>query len=167
MRGMIHETNIQQQEKQKDTQLAHSLLELVPKLVSRLHADVPMDDANEATLHAVSELRATPGQLTLLRVLVEHERCMMQELAEHLTVSPSTVTAMVKRLLLQGYVERNRDDTDWRTVWVRPTEQGRQAVATYDHLRLEALQYRLAQLSEAERQSLIASLPALHHLIDV
>ncbi len=167
---MIHQTNFQHNDNEKDTRLALSVLELVPKLVSRLHADVPItNDTSEGenALRAVSELRATPGQLTLLRILVEHERCMMQELAEHLAVAPSTATAMVKRLLTQGYIERSRDDTDWRTVWVKPTEAGRQAVATYDHFRLEALQYRLAQLSEAERLSLIAALPALRHLIDV
>lgn len=164
---MLHETNLQQSEKYEDTQLALALLNLAPKLVNRLHADVPIDDADETALRAVSELRATPGQLTLLRILVEHKCCTMQKLAEHLAVAPSTATAMVKRLLTQGYIERGRDDTDWRTVWVKPTEQGRQAVATYDHFRLESLQYRLAQLNEAERQSLVAALPAIRHLIDV
>ena len=165
---MIHQTNFQHNENENDTRLALSVLELVPKLVSRLHADVPItNDSSENALRAVSELRATPGQLTLLRILVEHERCMMQELAEHLAVAPSTATAMVKRLLAQGYIERSRDDTDWRTVWVKPTDAGRQAVAAYDHFRLKSLQYRLAQLSEAERLSLIAALPALRHLIDV
>ncbi len=82
------------------------------------------------------ELRATPGQLTLLCVLVEHERCTMQELAEHLAVAPSTTTAMMKRLLAQGYVERSHDDVNWRTVWVKPTESGRQAVYVFHQARL-------------------------------
>src|SRR5947209_1650687 len=150
----------------QDTDVSLALLNIVPKLLRCIRADLP-PEADSGVWQDVSELRATPGQLSLLDVLVEHERCMMQELAEHLAVAPSTATAMVKRLLAQGYIERSRDDTDWRTVWVKPTEAGRQAVAAYDHFRLKSLQYRLAQLSEAERLSLIAALPALRHLIDV
>jgi len=114
----------------------------------------------------VVELRATPGQLSLLRVLVDHERCTMQELAEHLAVAPSTVTAMVKRLLAQGYVERSHDDVNWRTVWVKPTEPGRLAVHVFHQARLNSLRCRLNSLSEAERTSILAALPALWHLVE-
>ena len=108
----------------ENTGLAETILDLTPKLLSRLGADVPVDDdAPNAgpEWHDVIELRATPGQLSLLRILVEQERCTMQELAERLAVAPSTATAMVKRLLAQGYVERAHDEVNWRTVWVRPT----------------------------------------------
>jgi DNA-binding MarR family transcriptional regulator len=119
------------------------------------------------SLREVSELRATPGQLSLLRILIEHDRCTMQELAEHLAVAPSTVTAMVKRLLASGYVERARDDVDWRTVWVKPTVQGREVFALFNQLRVASLRRRLQLLSQSERDGLISALPALRHLIEV
>jgi DNA-binding MarR family transcriptional regulator len=150
--------------------LARALLDVVPKLSRRVHADVPFDSEPSDTgldLRDVSELRATPGQLLLLQILVERKRCTMQELAEHLGVAPSTVTAMVKRLLAQGYVERSRDDVDWRSVWVKPTERGCQVVRVYNHARCCSLQRRLDQLSEEEHNSLVAALPALRHLIEV
>ncbi len=102
----------------KRVDLAETLLDIAPKLLRRLRADLPLDASSEAgpEWRNVVELHATPGQLTLLGILVEHERCTMQELAEHLAVAPSTVTAMVKRLLAQGYVERSHDDVNWRTV---------------------------------------------------
>src|SRR5579864_6875151 len=153
----------------KHIDLATTLLDITPRLLRRLRADIPLDDTEmgaDSGLRNVAELRATPGQLTLLRILVEHERCTMQELAEHLAVAPSTVTAMVKRLLTQGYVERSHDDLNWRTVWVKPTEQGRLAVYVFQKARLNSLEHRLACLSEAERYSLLAALPALHHLIE-
>jgi DNA-binding MarR family transcriptional regulator len=155
---------------QRDTDLASALLDIVPKVLRRLRADVPLDsDASEMgpVLREVSELRATPGQLSLLRILVEHKRCTMQEIAEHLAVTPSTATAMVKRLLEKGYIERSRGDTDWRTVWIKATERGLQAVTVYDYVRLNSLRHRLERLSEQERQSLTAALPALRHLIEV
>lgn len=158
-----------QRSEQTNELLAAALLDSVPKMLRHLLADVPVDGKTtekHAEWRDVSELRATPGQLTLLRVLVEHERCMMQELAEHLAVTPPTVTAMVKRLFAQGYVERCRDEGDWRTVWVKPTERGRQVVEIFDRARLASLQRRLARLSAEERSNLMSALPALRHLAE-
>src|SRR6266446_6875355 len=155
---------------QHETDVAMALLEIVPEILRRIRTDLPLDADSPGAgpgWQDVSELRATPGQITLLRVLVEHERCMMQQLAEHLAVAPSTVTAMVKRLLAQGYVERSRDDSDWRTVWVKPTEAGRQAVHVFHQARLASLKFRLKQLSHDEQASIIAALPALHHLVEI
>lgn len=150
--------------------LASALLNVAPKVLRRINADVPLTDEDVEDipgLHDVSELRATPGQLSLLQILVERERCTMQELAEHLAVAPSTVTAMVKRLLAQGYVERHHDTTDWRTVWVRPTERGLLAVTVYDRARCASLQRRLARLTEDDCRAIAAALPALQRLMEV
>jgi len=151
----------------KRVDLAEVLLDITPKLLRRLHADLPLDASSEASpeWRNVVELRATPGQLTLLGILIEHERCTMLELAEHLAVAPSTATAMVKRLLVQGYVERSHDDVNWRTVWVNPTESGRLAVHVFHQARLNSLKQRLERLSKAEYASVLAALPALQHLV--
>lgn len=153
---------------QNKTDLASALLDIAPKLLRRLRADLPPEDSPEAGpgWREVAELRATPGQLELLHVLVEHERCTMLELAEHLAVAPSTATAMVKRLLAQGYIERSHDDINWRTVWVKPTEPGRFAVYVYHQARLNSLRRRLDRLSEAERATILAALPSLQHLVE-
>lgn len=153
---------------QKHVDLADALLDIAPKLLRRLTADIPLDASSEAGpgWRDVVALRATPGQLTLLRILVEHERCTMQALAEHLAVAPSTATAMIKRLLVQGYVERSHDQVNWRTVWVTTTESGRQAVNVFQQARLNSLRSRLDSLSEAERLSILAALPALQHLVE-
>jgi MarR family transcriptional regulator, organic hydroperoxide resistance regulator len=146
--------------------LAEVLLDITPKLLRSLHADLPLDASSGARpeWRNVVELRATPGQLTLLGILIEHERCTMLELAEHLAVAPSTATAMVKRLLIQGYVERSHDDVNWRTVWVKPTESGRLAVHVFHQARLNSLKQRLERLTKAEYASILAALPALQHL---
>lgn len=154
---------------QSDVDMAEALLDMVPRLLTRIGADLPLEDSPEAGpgWRDVIALRTTPGQLSVLGVLVEHKCCTMQQLAEHLAVAPSTATAMVKRLLVQGYVERSRDDVDWRTVWVRPTEAGRQAVHVFHQARLASLKFRLKQLSHDEQVSIIAALPALNHLVEI
>lgn len=150
--------------------IAVGLLDITTALLKRIAADTPMkeDGADDCPgWRDVTELRATPGQLSLLWILVEHGRCTMQELAEHLAVAPSTATAMVKRLLAQGYIERAHDDTDWRTVWVKATESGRRAVEIFRRVRAASLQRRLERLTDEERARIAAALPALHHLIEV
>ena len=151
----------------KKVDLAEALLDIAPKLLRRLRADIPLDEASEVDpeWRHVVELRATPGQLSLLQVLVEHKRCTMLEIAEYLAVAPSTATAMVKRLLAQGYIDRSHDNVNWRTVWVTPTELGRQAVTVFQQARLISLKSRLERLSEADRLSILAALPALQLLV--
>jgi MarR family transcriptional regulator, organic hydroperoxide resistance regulator len=148
--------------------IADDLLDLIPSLLQRLRADIPRDpDLEVPEWHDISELRATTGQVRLLRILVKHQRCAMQELAEQMDVAPPTVTAMIKRLLVQGFVERVRDEQDWRVVRVSSTERGRRAVLLYDQFRRANLQRRLAHLGADELAQLRAALPVLRHIIEV
>ena len=150
--------------------LASDLLEIIPELLRRLRADVPQEtDAEHSGTEwqDIVELGTTNGQFRLLRILMKHERCTMQKLATQLNVTPPTATAMIKRLLTQGYVERLRDEEDWRVVRVRATERGKRAVTLFDHIRRTSLQRRLALLSAEELASLQSALPVLRHLIEV
>jgi DNA-binding MarR family transcriptional regulator len=159
-----------------DHAIAEGVLAVARQLLRRVRADLPLAGEPEGTRPSlpagdgdgwrdVWRLRATPGQMALLRVLADHERCTMQVLAEHLGVAPSTATALVRRLAAQGYVARAHDEADWRVVWVWPTEAGRAAVALYDGAQVAALQRRLTRLSASERADLAVALPALRRLI--
>lgn len=150
--------------------IADDLLDLLPSLLRQIRADIPRGTSSEQEtpeLRDISELRATTGQIRLLRMLITHQRCTMQELADQLDVAPPTVTAMIKRLLTQGFVERLRDEQDWRVVRVLPTERGQRAVSLYDEYRRANLQRRLAHLNQEELAHLRAALPILRHIIEV
>jgi DNA-binding MarR family transcriptional regulator len=149
--------------------IANDLLDLIPRLLQQIRGDIPTTVDTEQEIpewHDIKELRATSGQLRLLRVLTKRQHSM-QELADLLGVAAPTVTAMVKRLLTQGFVERVRDEQDWRVVWISPTERGLRAVTLYDQFRRANLQRRLAQLNQEELALLRAALPVLHHLTEV
>jgi DNA-binding MarR family transcriptional regulator len=150
--------------------IVDELLDVIPSLLQRLRADIPRELDTEQEIpewRDISELRATTGQIRLLRILITRQRCAMQELADHMDVAAPTVTAMIKRLLTQGFVERVHDEKDWRVVWVSPTERGQRAVALYDQFRRANLQRRLAHLSEEELTHVRAALPVLRHIIEV
>ncbi|TMB82903.1 MAG: MarR family transcriptional regulator [Chloroflexi bacterium] len=153
-----------------EADIADDLLDLIPRLLREIRADIPREASAEQVipeLHDISELRATTGQIRLLRIVITHQRCTMQELAEQLDVAAPTVTAMVKRLLSQGFVERLRDEQDWRVVRVLPTERGQRALTLYDQFRRANLRRRLAQLSQEELALLRLALPVLHHIVEV
>ncbi|HYT34914.1 MAG TPA: MarR family transcriptional regulator [Ktedonobacteraceae bacterium] len=155
---------------QHELDIASELLDLIPSLLLRIRADIPRETGSEQPipeLRDISELRATTGQIRLLRILVTRQRCTMQELADQLDVAPPTVTAMIKRLITQEFVERLRDEQDWRVVWVLPTERGQRAVTLYDQFRRASLQRRLAHLNQEELACLRAALPILRHIIEV
>ena len=150
--------------------IADDLLNLLPSLLRQLRVDIPREADSEQVIpewRDISELRATTGQIRLLRILIANQRCTMQELADQLDVAAPTVTAMIKRLLSQGFVERFRDEQDWRVVWVLPTERGQRAVALYDQFRRANLQRRLAHINQEELAHLRAAIPVLRHIIEV
>src|SRR2546428_11144809 len=133
--------------------IADALLDLIPSLLRQIRADIPREADSEQGIpewHDISELRATTGQIRLMRILLTHQRCMMQELADQLDVAPPTVTAMIKRLLAQGFVERVRDEQDWRGVRVLPTERGQRAVSLYEEFCRANIQRLLVHLSREE-----------------
>ena len=153
-----------------ELEIADELLDLLPSLLRQIRADMPREAGfgqDTPEWRDISELRATTGQIRLLRILITQQHCTMQELADQLDVAAPTVTAMVKRLLTQGFVERVRDEQDWRVVWVSPTERGQRAVALYDQFRRANLQRRLAQLDSAELAHLRIALAVLRHIIEV
>ena len=150
-------------------ELTEGLLDVLPRLLKRLRADLPAtpEDPNaDPQWKRLVELRSTTGQVALLRILAKQERATMQDLAVQMAVTPATVTAMVKRLISQDYVTRQNDESDWRQVWIRPTFAGQQIIHFYNQRRCETLQRRLDRLSDTERDQIEAALPALRHLTD-
>jgi MarR family transcriptional regulator, organic hydroperoxide resistance regulator len=66
-----------------------------------------------------------PQYLTIIS-LWEEDRQTVKGLSENLFLEPSTLTPMLKRLEAMGYVRRERDREDERSVRVSLTEAGRQ-----------------------------------------
>ncbi|HXT35679.1 MAG TPA: MarR family transcriptional regulator [Chloroflexota bacterium] len=104
------------------------------------------------------------SQLAILRFLAQHGPSKMRDLAEGLAVTPATMTAPIKLMARTGLVERQHDDTDWRSVRVDITEAGRAAQGGADASRSQPVAAALATLSAEHRALLMVSLPALRAL---
>jgi DNA-binding MarR family transcriptional regulator len=74
----------------------------------------------------LDELGLTYTQYIAMLVLWEHGAASIKELGERLYLDSGTLTPLVKKLESQGFVERNRNTSDERSVTVTLTAQGRQ-----------------------------------------
>src|SRR5256885_15409990 len=70
----------------------------------------------------------TPQQWTILNVVAESGPMTLAALARKMIVSKQNMTGMVGRLRKAGYLERNDDPSDLRSVRVTLTRKGRTAI---------------------------------------
>ena len=90
-------------------------------LTSRLRDEAHRFLTNE--LHQQGLTGLTPTHGAILNALFKHERLPMGHLAELIGKDKSTVTALVKKLIDHGYVEKIADSDDLRVTMVRLTPQ--------------------------------------------
>ena len=72
----------------------------------------------------LDKLGITYPQYLVLHALWEEDNRTIGGIAERLSLEPSTITPLVKRLAATGLVERGRDPTDERHVRVALTNRG-------------------------------------------
>ena len=73
----------------------------------------------------LEQLGLTYLQYIAIIALWEENQQSVKALSEKLFLEPSTITPMLQRLEVMGYVRRTRDDEDERSVRVSLTEEGR------------------------------------------
>jgi DNA-binding MarR family transcriptional regulator len=94
------------------------------------------------------------GQEQVLEALHSFGALTMSELAALLRVRPPTASKMVTRLAVLGFVQRDPDRKDARTVRVRLTRKGRMAVTRLQGLWDEVERDLLSDLSSTEQRQL-------------
>ncbi|MGI6878772.1 MarR family winged helix-turn-helix transcriptional regulator [Microbacterium sp. gxy059] len=79
-------------------------------------------------------------------------------------VSQPAMTQLVDRMVAEGLAERTVSDADRRVVLVRITDAGRVALGERRERRAARLQEHLDALGDADRDALLAAIPALERL---
>ena len=70
----------------------------------------------------------TTAQASVLNVVAGFSSCKQKMVAQQLGLNESAITAMVTRLIRDGYLSRNRAQTDARTWLLSLTPKGRDAL---------------------------------------
>ena len=106
-------------------------------------------------------------RITTLDTLTATGPMRISDLADHEALSQPGMTTLVNKLEALGYAERIADPTDGRATLVRITRAGRKVLADRHAARSRALAAQLDRLDPADRQALVAALPAISRLIDL
>ncbi|MFF1674497.1 MarR family winged helix-turn-helix transcriptional regulator [Streptomyces sp. NPDC058256] len=102
------------------------------------------------------------GQNHLLAVLWEQDGTTPGEVAAALNVTTPTVVKMADRMTAAGLLTRRRDDRDNRLVRLWLTDAGRALQKPVEAERRLIEEKVTADLTEAERESLITALAKVH-----
>jgi len=99
-----------------------------------------------------------PSHGDILMALLKVEKLTMKELTEKIDKDKSTVTALVDKLIKQGYVEKTKDIEDNRVVFVSLTEKGRELKPMFDAISQELISIVYKDIPQSEREGLINTL---------
>jgi DNA-binding MarR family transcriptional regulator len=91
--------------------------------------------------------------------------CTMSELARYKGVGLPTISKSVDMLVRRGWAERWIDKSDRRQTLVRLTPSGKKMLASCRKALERFLDARLASLTEAERDSIDASLQLVRRVL--
>lgn len=105
-------------------------------------------------------------QASILDHLDPVESTVLSDLANHMGVTPSTMSLAVDRLERNGYVTRERDTADRRRVRIRLSEAGVRVRRANSVLDPALVAEMLAQLPAAERQEALRGLQILARAAD-
>jgi DNA-binding MarR family transcriptional regulator len=105
----------------------------------------------------------TASQSSALATLVREGPRRAGDLAEAEALNPTMLSRVLAQLERRGLVAREPDPEDGRATLARATAEGRRLV---ERLRARLLLGWLKDLTDAERASLMAALPALEVLAD-
>lgn len=99
-----------------------------------------------------------PSHGDILALLFRSRAVPMKEFAERINRDKSTVTALIKKLIALGYVERFPDPEDGRVVLIRLTEKGWRLKPDFDDISKTLLDRVYRGFSEEEKEVMVRSL---------
>lgn len=113
--------------------------------------------SKELKLHMESELAPTltEGQLNVLEYLLQHDRIKPSDLIHYLATTPAAVTTILDRMEKNGLVERERNDSDRRIVWIHVTPKGKHEARRGLDIRNRFIHSHLNQISAHNQQLLV------------
>jgi len=118
-----------------------------------------------AKLPKADDLKITLAQLHCLHTIDDLGSPTMTDVARHMRLQPSTVTAVVDALVACGTVERLEDPADRRIVRVRLTALGRRRRNLHRRERRRRMAQLLAALGDDELRQLESTLERLRQVV--
>jgi DNA-binding MarR family transcriptional regulator len=133
---------------------AHTIINTLDRLFRLLRKVLPPDNLSLTAASTLKRLE-TGGTLRLT------------DLSTLEGITQPAMTQLISRLEKENLAERVKHESDGRVVLIRITEAGREALRVRREIRARRLGELLAALPDADREAILAVLPALDRLIEI
>lgn len=111
---------------------------------------------------SIAELNLSLGQPRILDFLYENDGCMQKIVAQGCLLEPASVTSVLGKMELDGYVERRNEDGNRRSLYVYLTVAGKEMALKVREAMDAMEQVALAKLSPQEQDALMDLLRKVH-----
>jgi DNA-binding MarR family transcriptional regulator len=121
-------------------------------------------------LHSQSLIKRyglTGPQLLVLKELSTQREITPSELARRLSISQATITSMIDRLAVKGYIERVRDKQDKRKVRLELKGKGLEIIEQDPSLLQEEFVEEFTNLRSWEQTQILSSLQRIAEMMNV
>lgn len=108
----------------------------------------------------------TTDQLYILGYIHEQGKCTSSELAEAFYVNKSAITAIINRLVEKGLIDRTRDETDRRVIYLTLTDEGKELHQITEEKVHQLVECFITQFEESEIKSFIETYEKLAVILD-
>lgn len=114
-----------------------------------------------------SQFSITGPQLVCLLAIGGHDKVTASIIAKEIHLSPSTVVGVLDRLEEKQLIERTRDRTDRRKVYICLTDKGRALAESAPSPLQDRLSSSLGDLEESEKSTIALALERVVGLMEV
>lgn len=129
--------------------------------VQRLYPQIYLACHTDHVRAVSTRFRISSQDASILVHLDRESGLSPRELASHLGVAPSTLSAAIARLAELGYLTSNPNETDRRKRELRLTARGAEAIAATSVLSAERVEALLNKLKPDERKAALRGLALL------
>ncbi|MCD7035705.1 MarR family winged helix-turn-helix transcriptional regulator [Metabacillus sp. GX 13764] len=112
-------------------------------------------------LHPVQKVLISHQSVRILQTVHKKQYVMIRDISEHLLISHNTASEHVKKLVVNGWLYKERSQEDQRKVYLHLTEAGFSILKNnteLDEMRLDAA---LNKLSASEKEMIVNALRLL------
>ena len=123
----------------------------------------------EMELHSKTLVRkfgVTAPQTSVLQAASTLEHPTVGEISRSLNLSPATVTSIVDRLELLGYVKREKFSSDKRKVKIRVTAEGRVILSRPPPLMKESFLKKFQEMQDCEQILAISTFQRIANMME-
>jgi DNA-binding MarR family transcriptional regulator len=106
------------------------------------------------------------AEVELLRLVVDRPGIRISDAAKDLCLAGNSVSTLVNQLARQGYLVRETDPADRRAARLLPTPAAEARLVAWRRRRADLVRRQVAELADADREALVAAVPALRRLAD-